>query len=389
MPNKKQLVSIGSLAVIGVTILLIWFLTKTPITITVDEKTVFLRTHAKTVAELLKKQGIPYSSRDKVSPSLTSSLTKGLHIEVRHAIPVTLLVGGKTKELFTTGKTVKEALTETKQVLSLWDKVEPPLSAALTSNIKIKITKAIPVTVIIGTSSKHLMTIQPTVSQLLQELKIDVGNNDKLVPPSSTAIIRPMTITLTRIRREHKTEKVALSYSSYMQFTTNLFRGERRVKKHGKNGLAEQAIEVVFANNKLFSKKVLSRKVLIKPQSEVILAGVKPHRFLAARGGSSFMEDASILEMEASAYDPGPLSCGPYANGYTSIGLKAGYGIVAVDPSVIPLRTRLFIEGYGYAIAGDVGSAIKGYRIDLGFETRREALQFGRKRVKVYILKNN
>lgn len=387
MPNKKQLVSIGSLAVIGGTIFLIWFLTKIPITITVDEKTVFLRTHAKTVAELLKKQGIPYSSRDKISPSLTSSLNKELHIEVRHAMPVTLLVGEKTKDVFTTGKTVKEALTETKLVLSQWDKVEPPLSVAITSNMKIKITKAIPVTVIIGTSSKHLMTIQPTVSKLLQELKIDVRDNDKLVPPSSTAITRPMTINLTRIRREYKTEKIAISYSSYMQFTTNLLRGERRVNKQGKNGLAEQTIEVVFANNKLFSKKVLSKKVLIKPQSEVILAGVKPRHFLAARGGSSFIEHASIiLEMEASAYDPGPLSCGPYANGYTSIGLKAGYGIVAVDPSVIPLRTRLFIEGYGYAIAGDVGSAIKGYRIDLGFDTRREALQFGRKRIKVYIL---
>lgn len=61
-------------------------------------------------------------------------------------------------------------------------------------------------------------------------------------------------------------------------------------------------------------------------------------------------------------------------------------GLVAVDPSVIPLGTRLYIPGYGTAIADDVGGAIKGNKIDLAFDSRAEALQFGRQRVMVYIL---
>ena len=70
------------------------------------------------------------------------------------------------------------------------------------------------------------------------------------------------------------------------------------------------------------------------------------------------------------------------------IGLKAGPGIIAVDPRVIPMRTKVYVEGYGYAIAGDVGSAIKGNRIDVCFNTVREALNFGRRRVRIYILEN-
>ena len=66
--------------------------------------------------------------------------------------------------------------------------------------------------------------------------------------------------------------------------------------------------------------------------------------------------------------------------------MKAGPGVVAVDPRVIPLRTRLYIENYGYAIAGDVGSAIKGNRIDLGFTTVDECMRFGRRKVIVYVL---
>ena len=89
-----------------------------------------------------------------------------------------------------------------------------------------------------------------------------------------------------------------------------------------------------------------------------------------------------ILTMQASAYsaqDPG--------NGnYTATGSRLKKGIVSVDPKLIPLGTRLYIEGYGYAVADDVGGAIKGHRIDLAYDSRSEALQFGRQTVKVYVL---
>ena len=72
--------------------------------------------------------------------------------------------------------------------------------------------------------------------------------------------------------------------------------------------------------------------------------------------------------------------------------MKAQYGVVAVDPSVIPLGTKLYIEAvdgswtYGYAVAGDTGGAIKGNRIDLFFNSNAEAMSFGRRQAKVYVL---
>jgi 3D (Asp-Asp-Asp) domain-containing protein len=88
------------------------------------------------------------------------------------------------------------------------------------------------------------------------------------------------------------------------------------------------------------------------------------------------------MVMSASAYssqDSGNSS-------YTCRGDLLRKGIAAVDPNVIPLGTRLYIPGYGYAIADDIGGAIKGYSIDLAFDTHGEALQFGRRRVTVYVL---
>jgi 3D (Asp-Asp-Asp) domain-containing protein len=91
------------------------------------------------------------------------------------------------------------------------------------------------------------------------------------------------------------------------------------------------------------------------------------------------------LTVEATAYS----SEQPNLSNYTSIGLFVRQGIVAVDPSVIPYGTHLYIEGYGFGVAGDKGGAIKGHKIDLAFPTVKEALQYGRKyNVKIYILDN-
>lgn len=80
-----------------------------------------------------------------------------------------------------------------------------------------------------------------------------------------------------------------------------------------------------------------------------------------------------------SAYDPG---CGHY----TASGTRLRHGVIAVDPSFIPLGTRVYIPGYGEAVAEDTGGAIVGNIIDIAFDTHEEALAFGRQDLEIYIL---
>ena len=82
-----------------------------------------------------------------------------------------------------------------------------------------------------------------------------------------------------------------------------------------------------------------------------------------------------------SRYDPG---CGPY----TASGTPVRHGVIAVDPSFIPLGTQVYIPGYGKAVAEDTGGAIKGSIIDLAFDTSEEAMDFGRRELDIYILGN-
>ncbi len=73
----------------------------------------------------------------------------------------------------------------------------------------------------------------------------------------------------------------------------------------------------------------------------------------------------------------------------TGLNLKKNPGlkVIAVDPKVIPLGTKVHVEGYGYAVAGDTGGAIKGKKIDVFIPTQSKALKWGRKNVKIKILK--
>ena len=106
---------------------------------------------------------------------------------------------------------------------------------------------------------------------------------------------------------------------------------------------------------------------------------------------------SDIMVMEATAYDLSYQSTGKRpgdkAYGITASGMKAGPGVVAVDPKVIPLGTKLYIESmdstkdYGYAVAGDTGGAIKGNRIDLFFFSSSDVRRFGRRNVRVKVLK--
>jgi len=109
--------------------------------------------------------------------------------------------------------------------------------------------------------------------------------------------------------------------------------------------------------------------------------------FLISRSGfptsrGSFVR-GTVRTMAASAYDPNPRG----GSGRTATGYRAKFGHVAVDPKVIPLGSLLYIEGYGFALASDTGGAIRGNRIDLCYNSRGQAFQFGRRKVTVHVLK--
>jgi len=223
-----------------------------------------------------------------------------------------------------------------------------------------------------------LLTDAETVGQLLLELDIVLGEYDRSAPPPDATLVDGAQVEVTRVTVEI-TERVRVVQPPLIA------RYDRRVGPTvilhpGSPGKIWERVRTWRKDGHVTSEGVVEKKTLVRAIPQRIVRGP---RSLASRGS---VRTRRTLSMVATAYDPGPASCGRHASGWTAIGMKAGKGVVAVDPRVIPLGSKLYIDGYGAAIAGDVGRAIKGHRIDLGFDTRREALRWGRRRVTVHVL---
>lgn len=149
----------------------------------------------------------------------------------------------------------------------------------------------------------------------------------------------------------------------------------------GKPGELTLNYSVKIIDGKPVSKALVSSERK-EPLDEILLIG--KDGFQTSRGS---FDRGRVLTMSATAYDPSPRTI-PGTTGRTATGMRAGYGVVAVDPRVIPLGSLVYVEGYGLAIAADKGGAIKGRRIDLCYDARSTALRFGRHQVKVHILRS-
>ena len=164
--------------------------------------------------------------------------------------------------------------------------------------------------------------------------------------------------------------------------------GSTRTLSGGAPGERSITIRFTRRDGGKIERSVVASRVTRKPRDRIVADGVGEYdafaRFAALGIERTAFIAQSAMEMLATAYTAGCAGC----SGMTAIGRRAGHGIVAVDPRMIPLGTRLFIPGYGLAVAGDTGGSIVGLRIDLGFNSMRDAMLFGRRQVTVYRLRN-
>lgn len=230
-----------------------------------------------------------------------------------------------------------------------------------------------------GGTVRTIQTQAASVAEMLREANIGLKELDRCVPSPKEPLADGMEVTVTRIERRTETDRVTLP-RPVRRFADRTIRpGVVRVVQEGRDGLREDTYQVYLADGKEVARKRVASKTAVEPKSRVEAFGTG--QALLSRSGHSTRR---VLDMLATGY--APRVCGGSRTGRTATGVRAGYGKVAVDPRVIPLGSRLYIEGYGYAIAADTGGAVKGHRIDLGHETRRDALRVGRQRVKVYVL---
>lgn len=230
-------------------------------------------------------------------------------------------------------------------------------------------------------TERQVRTAQTTVGAALKEAGVEVGPRDEVTPAPGEHLTGSANVRVVRVKEITETVSEAIAFDTVKTFTRSLRPGQVKLTRTGELGEKQVRYFARYEDGRLVKRTKIGAEIVKKPVNQVASIGFKGH--YSSRGE---YRTALVMRMHATAYDPGPRSCGKYATGRTGCGLRAGYGVVAVDPRVIRLGTRLYVEGYGYAIAGDTGRAIKGNKIDLGFNTYREAISFGRRNVTVHVL---
>lgn len=303
---------------------------------------------------------------------------------------VTILDGTMKEMVVTCESSVKDVLVQNKIELNPKDKVLPGLESIVKDGTEISIKRAVPVTIVVDGKEEQILTAEDTVAHMLAVEGITYGKIDKVEPGIDTALTSNMQVRIVRVTEKEITETQVLAYTKEIQDRPDWERGVEQTLTNGSNGEKESTIKITYEDGVETKREVVAEKITKPPVNTLIAMGTLDWRSV---GRGETIKFKKMITMKATSYTD-DIACTGKIGGHTATGTiptrhsdGSKWSTVAVDPRVIPLGTKLWVEGYGYAIAEDVGGAVKGNIIDLFFtQNTEEYLRWGTHRVRVYIL---
>jgi 3D (Asp-Asp-Asp) domain-containing protein len=304
-----------------------------------------------------------------------------------HSLLVTFDAQDSALETQTGAATVGDFLRERGVVVAQNDYLSPAAQTPISDRMTITYRNAVPVT-IVQWREKHLVTsAADDVGSLLEEQGIRLAPTDEVQPTISSRVPNNGVVKITRVVTWERAQSRTIPAKTEQRLDFNLSPGKEKILAKGANGLRAVTVAYVQRDGGSITARVVTTRIVRKPSTRIVAVGASEYEAFehVAQYGMDHTSRiaATALSMVATAYTAGCYGC----SGITASGRPAGHGIVAVDPRFIPLGTRLYIPGYGFAIAGDTGGAIIGNRIDLGFNSYSDAIRFGRRAVTVYRLR--
>jgi len=361
-----------------------------PITLKADGRRLQLRTHAQTVADFLREAGIIFGRHDRVmvegevvdpdSPLPSSAplgarvtdaaalwLHPSLRIEILRAIPMTVHDGAVPVSLLTTASTVGHALFDEGIVLYLGDGVTPSLGTQVSAGMRVYIQRSKPVVILSDGRRIKTRSHGDTVAQVLDQELIEIVNRDYTIPDTQTEVYDNMTVQVIRVLEQVVLEEEPIPFETVWQPDAGLDLDRQRLDQAGSAGLKRRLVRIVYENGEETERVTEEEWVETPPTTETIAYGTKIiiREVQTAEGTKTYWRKFRALATAYSASTAGTPPDAPWY-GRTYMGLPARKGIIAVDRTVIPLGTWMFVPGYGVGLAGDLG--VQGRHVDLCFD---------------------
>ena len=364
-----------------------------PVLVSVDGRTLSWRTRAASVEALLNEIGVSVSPYDAIiynghpaglndsilgaSPVLTAAIEgsgyagtetapAAVVLDIRRAVPLTVTEDGRTLNLQSTASTLEQALREAGIRLGPADRIFPSPATPVRAGMEASIEHATTLTLHIGEATRVFYTHQQTLEAALAEAGLTFGPEDRVDPPLSVAVTDGLEARVVRVTGRPIYESEAVEHVTVFEADDSLS-GTQTHRVEGTDGLLVAEYRIVIEDGIEVEKTLVDRYYEPAPVDTVIYYAA------SALNSTTFSpadhQVTKVMRMYGTWYNAassGKPATHP-AYGITRSGMPLTKGIVAVDPNVIPLGTRLYIPGYGFAVAADTGGGIIGDRIDLGY----------------------
>jgi len=255
------------------------------------------------------------------------------------------------------------------------DKLDVDYYGRIKDGMTIRVTKAIDIKVKADGKINKLTTLPLTADEAIAMAGVTVGKHDIVEPAGTTMLKTGDKVVVKRVTFKKISKKVTVPYKVVYQEDPYMGIGQMEMSKSGRDGREKRTYRVKYIDGKEDSRKLIHTKTLKKVKNRVYAYGTD---ISFGDAPPSYIKKVSGVRAVSYYFDGNPR--GAY-------GLPCTYGTVAVDPDVFPLGSLLYIEGYGYAIANDVGTSIKGKVVDVYMERYDQCLLWGAHYVNVYLVK--
>jgi uncharacterized protein YabE (DUF348 family) len=358
----------------------------------VDSEIYALRTHSETIEEVLAEANVVLEQRDSVlqngkfvsvrgpvePPSLlavsdairgTPTLTPAvpIEIEVRRAVPFTIVDGGLAVETISSRPTIAQALREAAVTVGPGDIVTPDPEAPLVVDTRIEIRRASAVTIALPTGHRVVYTLAATVRDVLDEEGIVLPEGAFVDPSFDSPVTNNLRVRVVQLGSSADEEIEYIESSTVYRVDSSLDPGETRTVE-GRDGIRTRRYAISYVDGAEVGRELVSDVIDPEPADTVIYYSERTQA-PPPRPTADAPVAGTTLSVYAVAYNAASAGRSPDDPNYgiTATGVRVTWGVIAVDPTVIPLGTRMYIPGYGYGVAADTGGGVKGYLIDLGY----------------------
>ncbi|MFA1822361.1 ubiquitin-like domain-containing protein [Virgibacillus oceani] len=409
---KLVMSGVGILALVVFSGFILFEATKAEVVIIDNNKEQTIQTHQSTVEEVLDEVGITVGQYDGLSHELDDNIENNMEIDYQTAKEIIVTLNGDENEYYTTTATIGEFFNENNFNFAERDEISHKTSDEIEDGLHIEISQAFQITVNDGGDKKEVWATGGSVEELLADENIDFDpdSNDKINFATGSKLAEGMNIDITRV--EKRTEEVteAVAFDTEERNDSSLLKGEEEVVTQGEDGELTKVYEITLENGEQVDKQLVDEQVKKESTNRIVAIGTKepqpePEQNVVTLSSekpksgssestsknsgssdsttSSGSSSSKEFTMSSTAYTANCNGC----SGYTATGINLNANpnkkVVAVDPSVIPLGSRVWVEGYGEAIAGDTGGSIVGNKIDVHVPNQAAASSWGRKTVTV------